>query len=95
MVTLFNLNGNNPLESAVPPKNIGVFLDQSIPPPVAVSTPDSINLTALPGITTTINVAYNDYNRRLVINPRTFASGDVNTTNNTITISNHGYRSGE
>ena len=47
MVTLFNLNGNNPLESAVPPKNIGVFLDQSIPPPVAVSTPDSINLTAI------------------------------------------------
>ena len=56
---------------------------------------DSVELTALPGITTTINVAYNDYNRRLVINPRTFVSGDVNTTNNTITISKHGYYTGQ
>ena len=52
-------------------------------------------MTALPGISTTINVAYNDYNRRLVINPRTFVSGDVNTTNNTITIPRHEYTTGQ
>ena len=56
---------------------------------------NAIDLISLPGITTTINVAYNDYNRRLVINPRTFASGNINTTNNTITISKHGYYTGQ
>ena len=56
---------------------------------------DTIHFNANPGITTTISVAYNDYNRRLVINPRTFVSGDVNTTNNTITISRHGYIDGQ
>ena len=56
---------------------------------------DHIFFNANPGITTTINVAYNDYNRRLVINPRTFVSGNVNTTNNTITISRHGYIDGQ
>ena len=56
---------------------------------------DVIYFNGNPGITTTISVAYNDYNRRLVINPRTFVSGDVNTTNNTITISRHGYIDGQ
>ena len=56
---------------------------------------DAIDLKVLPGITTTVNVAYNDFNRRLVINPRTFASGNVNTTNNTITIPKHDYVSGQ
>ena len=56
---------------------------------------DAVEVTALPGISTTINVAYNDYNRRLVINPRTFVSGDVNTTNSTITIPRHEYITGQ
>ncbi len=56
---------------------------------------DSVFLNVLPGITTTVKVAYNDYNRRLVINPRTFASGDVNVSTNTITIPRHGYSNGQ
>ena len=56
---------------------------------------DSVSLSVRPGITTTIKVAYNDYNRRLVIDPRTFVAGNVNTTNNTITISRHRYVSGQ
>ncbi len=56
---------------------------------------DDIVLDVRPGITTTIKVSYNDYNRRLIIDSRTFASGDVNTTNNTITISRHGYFNGQ
>ena len=56
---------------------------------------DDIVLNIQPGITTTIKVAYNDYNRRLVIDPRTFASGDVNIGNDTITIARHGYNSGQ
>ena len=56
---------------------------------------DFINLTAQPGITTTIKVAYNDYNRRITINPRSFSSSDVNVTANTITIAKHGYVNGQ
>ena len=56
---------------------------------------DTVDLSVQPGITTTIKVAYNDYNRRLVIDPRTFASGDVSIGNNTITISRHGFYSGQ
>ena len=56
---------------------------------------DDVLLTVQPGITTTIKVAYNDYNRRLVIDSRTFASGDVSTANNTITIPRHGYNNGQ
>ena len=56
---------------------------------------DVVSLDVLPGISTTIVVAYNDYNRRLVIDPRTFTSGNVNTSDNTITISRHGYESGQ
>jgi len=56
---------------------------------------DKVDLTIQPGITTTIKVAYNDYNRRLIIDPRTFASGDVSVGNNTITIARHGYNDGQ
>ena len=56
---------------------------------------DQVTFSVLPGITTTIKVAYNDYNRRIVIDPRTFASGDVSIGNDTITIARHGYRAGQ
>ena len=56
---------------------------------------DNIRLRVQPGITTTIKVAYNDYNRRLVIDPRNFGAGDVSVGNNTITIPRHGYRKGQ
>ncbi|GAF75566.1 unnamed protein product, partial [marine sediment metagenome] len=56
---------------------------------------DTVNLVVQPGITTTIKVAYNDYNRRLVIDPRTFASGDVSIGNDSITIARHGYSNGQ
>ena len=56
---------------------------------------DVVYLDVLPGISTTIVVKYNDTNRRLVVNPKTFGSSDVDTTNNIITIENHGYVTGE
>ena len=56
---------------------------------------DQVTLSVLPGITTTIKVAYNDYNRRIVIDPRTFASGDVSIGNDSITIARHGYIAGQ
>lgn len=56
---------------------------------------DLIYLDALPGITTTIVVKYNDKNRRLIVNPLSFESADVNISTNTILIRNHGLESGE
>ncbi len=56
---------------------------------------DNVILDILPGITTSIKVAYNDYNRRLVINPRSFAASDVSVSTNSITIARHGYKNGQ
>lgn len=56
---------------------------------------DVIYLESLPGITTTVVVKYNDKNKRLVVNPVSFGSTDVNVSTNTIFIRNHGLKSGE
>ena len=48
-----------------------------------------------PSISTTFTVKYNDYNRRLVLNPKSFSAVGVNTVNNTISITNHGYTTGD
>ena len=37
----------------------------------------------------------NNFNRRLVINPRTYIKAGINTSDNTITIADHGYISGQ
>jgi hypothetical protein len=56
---------------------------------------DIVFFEALPGITTTVVVKYNDKNSRLLINPKSFTSSDVDITNNIIFIKNHGYSTGE
>lgn len=56
---------------------------------------DNIFMEVLPGITTTVFVQYNDYHRKLIINPRSFLSTDVDVLNNTITIQNHGLVTGQ
>ena len=48
-----------------------------------------------PSTSTTFSVKYNDYNRRVIINPKEFSSAEVNTTNDSITIENHGFSTGE
>jgi hypothetical protein len=58
-----------------------------------LSVGDNIYLDVLPGVATTIKILYNEYNRRLVVNPRSFSS--VDTINDTIKILNHGYVNGE
>ena len=60
-----------------------------------LSLKDRVNVTVNVGITTTIKVVYNDYNRRLVINPRDFGSSDVNLKNDTIRINNHRFYTGQ
>ena len=54
---------------------------------------DNANISVKPGISTTLIVKYDDYNRRLVINPRTFSS--IDTINNIIAINNHQYYTGQ
>ena len=54
---------------------------------------DNVIINAKPGINTTFLVKYDDYNRRMLINPRSFSS--INTTDNTITVNNHGYYNGQ
>jgi len=60
-----------------------------------LSLRDSIKIDVISGVTTTITVRYNDYNRRIVFNPKSFTSGDVDTAENTITISDHGFNNGD
>ena len=54
---------------------------------------DSVNINLNSGISTTFVVKYDDYNKRLVINPKTFSSIDI--VNNIIRIDNHGYYTGQ
>jgi hypothetical protein len=54
---------------------------------------DRINLNVSSGLTTTITIKYDDYNRRLVANPRDFSFVDIE--NNLITIENHNYTDGQ
>ena len=54
---------------------------------------DTIVLEVLSGLTTTITVKYNDYHRRLIINPRNFSFIDLNE--NLITINDHNYENGQ
>jgi hypothetical protein len=54
---------------------------------------DEVIINAKLGISTVFSVKYDDYNRRMLINPRTFSS--INTSDNTITINNHKYYTGQ
>ena len=56
---------------------------------------DKVNMTVTPGITTTVTVKYNDHNRRIVFNPLGFTTAGVSTSQNTIEISNHGFKTGD
>ena len=54
-----------------------------------------VDIDVSPSISTTVTLKYNDFNRRVVVNPKDFAASGVNTTTNTITINNHGFETGE
>ena len=56
---------------------------------------DIVFVDVNPSISTTFTVRYNDYNRKLLINPKDFISSGINTTTNTITINNHGFVKGQ
>ena len=56
---------------------------------------DTVNVTVKPKDTITVTVKYNDYNRRIVFNPRNFTSGDVNVSQNFIEFSNEYFSFGD
>jgi hypothetical protein len=56
---------------------------------------DSVFVDINPSIATTFIVKYNDYNKKLLINPKHFSSLDVNVDRNIITIIDHGFKTGQ
>jgi len=54
---------------------------------------DNVDINVNPGLTTTHTIKYNDFNRVLVTNTRSFSG--VNTESNTIQINDHGYETGQ
>ena len=60
-----------------------------------LTTNDFVLVDIRSGISTTIIIKYDDYNRRLIATPRSFVSDNVNIIDNTITINNHQYDQGQ
>ena len=58
-------------------------------------TNDFVDIGVNPSVGSTFTVAYNDYNRRLVINSVDVLAADINVTDNSIKIENHGYSTGQ
>ena len=56
---------------------------------------DIIEMEINPSISTSIAVKYNNYNRKVLINPKDFTSLDVDIEKNSIFIENHGFISGQ
>ena len=56
---------------------------------------DNVTIDVQPGIGTTVTVKYNDFNRRIVFDPKPFVAGNVDTSANTIEITNHGLNTGD
>ena len=54
-----------------------------------------VNIDVNPSFATTYVVKYNDTHRRVLVGIKTFSAVGVNSTSNTISISNHGYESGD
>ena len=60
-----------------------------------LSVGDNVNVTVKSNLTNNIIVKYDDYNGRIVINPREFIAGSVDSFYDTIEISNHGLKTGD
>ena len=55
----------------------------------------SVFVDVNPSNTGVSTIKYNDYNRRLVIDPLSFTAAGVNTSTNVFTIANHGFVTGQ
>jgi hypothetical protein len=60
-----------------------------------LSLNDVVDISLVSFASTTLHVKYDDYNRVLVVNERSFISSQVDTTLDKIAIENHGYKTGD
>ncbi len=60
-----------------------------------LSSPHNVFVNVNPQNAGIVTVKYDDYNSRVVINPIGFGTVGVNTSKNTITLSSHGFDSGD
>ena len=56
---------------------------------------DKVWVSVLPTTAVSVDVRYNDHNRRMIFNPVSFTASDVDTQYNTITFTGHDFRKGE
>ena len=56
---------------------------------------DEVFIDVNPSISTSFTIKYNDYNRRIVVDPKSFVSSGINTITSEITIINHGFYLGQ
>ena len=56
---------------------------------------DRITFEAVAGIQTTVSIAYDDLNRRLIANSKTFVDANVNIDDNTFNITQHNFVNGQ
>ena len=60
-----------------------------------LSSPHNIFVNVNPQNTGIVTLTYNDFNRRLIVNPVGFSTAGINTETNTITINSHGFKTGD
>ena len=60
-----------------------------------LSSPHNVFINVNPQNVGIVTLTYNDFNKRLIVNPVSFVSAGVNTTTNTITINSHGFKTGD
>ena len=60
-----------------------------------LSEPHNITLNVNPKNTKSITFKYDDYNRRVLVDPIDFTASEVSTTNSEITLTSHGLKSGD
>jgi hypothetical protein len=56
---------------------------------------DYVFVNVSPNTTENYVIKYNDYNRKVLINPKDFSAVGVNTVTNTITINDHNFKNGQ
>ncbi len=56
---------------------------------------DFVSLNVTPGITTSFDIQFDDTTRRTFVNPLKFDASAFDTEENTITINDHGYKTGD
>jgi len=85
----FKTNYQNTLRGQVSKNVVTVSTAQTH----GLSLKDEITIDVNSGLSTSVDIQYDDYNRRLVANPRSFST--INIEQNIINIKNHNYVTGQ